>query len=252
MEPMGTRSTSVDVSAADLDARANHEWLLGEFLDLLKAQEPQSVLDVGCGAGQLLKFCASEGMAAFGIDQPGPRLETLGEEGFDVREGGAYELPFEDKSMDWVTMRHVPHHLEQPGRAFKEALRVARSGVLLAEPSFDLSLSSQRGALALDCWEKRLDREGGMVHAEVLDLGALLAEMPAGFGAHWEVQAQRSLRLTERSISFFEGRSQMRLADLAVDDPERAILADLLAQLHELGLSWNGSLCVCLRRRRGL
>lgn len=239
----------MDVSKPDLDARANHEWLLGEFLHLLRAQEPQSVLDVGCGAGQLLDFCKTQGIDAVGMDQPGPRLETLLEQGFDVREGGAYELPFADESMDWVTMRHVPHHLKEPARAFEEALRVARSGVLMAEPSFDLSLSSQRGAFALDRWEKRLDREEGMYHAEVLDFGALLAQLPPGLGEHWEVRVQRCLRLAERSIPFFEGRAKMRLAERPADDPEHARLTALLTELGALGLSWNGSLCVCLHRR---
>ncbi len=235
--------------APDLDARANHEFLLGEFLHLLFRCAPESVLDVGCGTGQLLDACAQRGIHAFGLDQPGPRLDELIERGIDAREGTAYTLPFEDRSVDWVTMRHIPHHLEHPARAFAEALRVARHGVLIAEPHFDTSLPSQRGAFALDRWEKRLDREGGMFHAEVLDLGALLAALPSDVDAEWEVEAQRSLRLRARSIADFASRAEERVASLQDADAERATLAALVVELETLGLTWNGSLCVSVRRR---
>ncbi|MDF1799333.1 MAG: class I SAM-dependent methyltransferase, partial [Planctomycetota bacterium] len=161
-----------------VSAPENHLWLMGEFVELLARQAPETVLDVGCGSGGLLRACAARGIAATGIDQAGPRLEALAADGFDVREGSAYELTLEDGAVDWVTMRHVPHHLEDPGRALAEALRVAKTGLLVAEPHFDVSVPSQRAALALDIWEKRQHRRGGMHHAEVFDLGGLLALLP--------------------------------------------------------------------------
>ncbi|MFT6363656.1 MAG: 2-polyprenyl-3-methyl-5-hydroxy-6-metoxy-1,4-benzoquinol methylase, partial [Planctomycetota bacterium] len=58
-------------------ARENHEWLIGEYLDRLAAQEPASVVDVGCGSGMLLKACRQRGIRATGIDAEGPNLEEL-------------------------------------------------------------------------------------------------------------------------------------------------------------------------------
>ena len=104
----------MSMHAEECSAQDNRDWLLGHFATLLHAQEPRSVLDVGCGNGLLMKACLERGVATTGIDLPGPGLDALGADGLDVREGTAAALPFEDGSVDWVTLRHVPHHLEQP------------------------------------------------------------------------------------------------------------------------------------------
>ena len=228
-------------------AEENHLWSLGRFVQWLIELEPESVLDVGCGSGRLLEQIHAAGITATGLDRAGPKLDELRAKGLEVREGTAYELPFGDRSVDWVTLRHVPHHLEHPARAFAEALRVARTGVLIAEPSFDTSLASQRTAIELDLWEKRQDRRGGMHHAEVYELGALIAMLPADNGC--EIESRRIFRLRQRSIHEFEQQASARIEDLPSDHPERIALADLLADCADHGLSWNGSLLVAVRRR---
>jgi len=232
-----------------VDAEQNHRWLLDEFVRLLLLQEPSSVLDVGCGAGRLLKSCRAAGVATRGIDRAGPRLDALREEGHDVLEGTAYELPVDDRSVDWVTLRHVPHHLEDPPRAFAEALRVAQTGVIIAEPCYDSTLPTQQAAIAVDAWEKRQHRRGGMYHAEVMDLAALLGALPGSADREFEIEVVRNLRLRDRSVSAFERDAQELLADVPGDHPERAALAKLMALLERTGLTFNGSQCVVLRRR---
>ncbi|MEM7518257.1 MAG: class I SAM-dependent methyltransferase, partial [Planctomycetota bacterium] len=157
---------------------SNHEWLVGRFADRIRPLCPSSILDVGCGSGLLLRTLSLSGAECQGLDQPGPRLESLRDEGYRVLEGSAYDLPFAAGEMEWVTMRHIPHHLEDPRRAFAEALRVASRGVLLAEPWFDLSLPSQMAALEYDRLEKALDRQGGRYHAESMLLSDLLEALP--------------------------------------------------------------------------
>jgi len=230
-------------------AEENHLWSLGRFVQWLIELKPESVLDVGCGQGRLLEQVHAAGITATGLDQAGPRLEEPRAKGLQVCEGTAYELPFGDRSVDWVTLRHVPHHLEHPACAFAEALRVARTGVLIAEPSFDAGLASQRTAIELDLWEKRQDRRVGMHHAEVYELGALLAMLPADLDRDYEVESQRIFRLRQRSIHDFEQQAAARIEDLPPDHPERIALADLLADCADHGLSWNGSLLVTVRRR---
>ena len=143
---------------------ANHRLLASIFSDRLLALHPRSVLDVGCGAGLLLERCRAADVRAVGIE---PRFESL--------HAGA--LPFANASFDWVTMRHVPHHLEHPRAAFAEAWRVARTGLLIAEPWYDPTVPSQHTALAADRWLKRQDRrrgkivwrrEGGLAYVEVV------------------------------------------------------------------------------------
>lgn len=231
---------------ATVPASDNHVWLVGEFVELLARQAPASVLDVGCGSGGLLRACAERGISATGIDQAGPRLESLAAEGFDVREGSAYELPLEDGAVDWVSMRHVPHHLEDPGRALAEALRVAKTGLLVAEPHFDASVPSQRAAIALDIWEKRQHRRGGMYHAEVIELGGLLELLPT---VGLTVDAHRHQRLRARDLAEFEADAAEYVTDLPGDHAERAALEALLATLRDTDLTWNGSLCLVVRHR---
>jgi len=230
-------------------AEENHRWLLAEFAGLLVERAPESLLDVGCGTGLLLAKCREAGIAVCGLDQAGLKLDALREAGFEVSEGSAYQLPFADRSVDWVCMRHVPHHLEDPARALAEAQRVARTGVLVAEPYFEPSVGSQRGAIALDRFEKRQHRRRGMFHAEVLDLGALLSFLPPGYERDFEVFVQHHLRLRARSVRDFATAAAELLEALPAEHPEHEALAELLRELERLGLSWNGSLCLTLLRR---
>ncbi len=239
----------MSTSWLEVEGQENHEWLLERFLDLLVRAEPASVLDVGCGSGKLMKRCLERGIQTSGIDQGSPTLEALKQEGLDVRVGSAYELPLQDRSVDWVLLRHVPHHLADPNRAFAEALRVARKGVLIAEPCFDGSLACQRSAVALDVWEKAQHRRGGMIHDEVIDLGGLLAALPAGYQDAFEAEVHIHRRLRSRSVEAFQSTALGLLEDLQNPDAERRTLELLLQRLRRDGLSWNGSMCLMLTRR---
>lgn len=231
------------------EGEENHQWLLAEFCELLARQAPESVLDVGCGSGNLMRAMRGRGLSVRGLDQASERLDALGAEGFEVHAGSAYELPFYDRSVDWLAMRHVPHHLEDPARAFREALRVADRGLLIAEPHFDASLPCQRGAQALDVWEKRQHRRRGMHHDEVYDLGALLQLLPPEVETQYELHVTRHFRPRARALAPFAEASASLLDDVPTGDAEHQAREDLLAQLKESGLSWNGSLCLSLRRR---
>ena len=100
------------MTRTDFTQEESHQGLLEGFVELLLAQEPRSVLDVGCGGGGLMRACLARGLAVTGIDRRGERfdrLEALAAEGLDVHAGSAYDLPFEGGAFDWVTLRHVPH-----------------------------------------------------------------------------------------------------------------------------------------------
>jgi SAM-dependent methyltransferase len=232
------------------EGQVNHLWLLQHFVDLLESFKPQSVLDVGCGAGGLLKACSAAGITVQGLDQGSPRLDALVAEGFDVIEGSAYELPLEADSVDWVTLRHVPHHLDKPELALAEALRVSRCGVLCAEPCFDESLACQRSAVALDVWEKQQHRREGMYHAEVLSLGELLALLPQSAANSIKVQVHTHFHPRGRDVTAFEVIARQLVESLPAEHEHQVALNQLLPELHRTGLSWNGSMCLVLTHAR--
>jgi len=227
----------------------NHLWLLERFLEALWAQEPKRVLDVGCGAGRLLRAAATRQVAATGLDQEGPQLAALRADGFAVQDGSAERLPFQDDAFDWVTMRHVPHHLANPARGLAEALRVARTGVLVAEPWFDPALPCQAAALEYDRFEKRQHRRVGRVHGESLVLAELIALIPEGARGAIEVEARQWLRLRPREEGEALDAARALVADLPAEDPEHAALEQLATRIAADGLSWNGSVACLLRWR---
>lgn len=229
-------------------ADQNRAFLLQRFQRVLLECEPKSLLDVGCGGGALLRMLAEAGVPGIGVE---PSLEAAdaAPRDVDVRPGSAYRLPFEDGAFDWVVLRHVPHHLEEPARAFAEAVRVAGRGVLIAEPWFETGLASQRTALALDLWEKERDRDEGRFHGPVLGASELLELLPSDPGAELEVELRTHLRLRCRSLDAFEREARGRLEGLAPDHPARSGLESVLATARHTGLTWNGSLLLIARRK---
>ena len=157
----------------------NREWLAELFEARLLSLGPESVLDVGCGTGELVAALAARGVPARGIEPDPKKADAAREARRAVELGSAECLDLADGSQGWVTLRHVPHHLSDPRAALAEAWRVARAGVLVAEPWFDDGVPSQRLARELDRFLKRLDRARGEHHADVLASGEVLALLPA-------------------------------------------------------------------------
>ena len=215
---------------------ANRRLLASLFSDRLLALHPRSVLDVGCGAGLLLEKCRAADVRAVGIE---PRFESLRATAGPRVQADAAALPFESVSFDWVTMRHVPHHLEHPRAAFAAAWRVARTGLLIAEPWYDPTVPSQHTALAADRWLKRQDRRRGMVHADILSAADLIALLPAA-DAQCELETHLALQTQTREELQMLAREALGGATPSAADAEE--LEGLLARAREGGLTLNGTL----------
>jgi len=103
------------------------------------------VLDLGCGSGAFTPFIArtvGEEGKVYALDIQADMLRQLERklskpEHKDIKntkliEGNAYELPFEDGSLDLVNMVTVLQEIPDRNRALQEAKRVLKSGGLLA------------------------------------------------------------------------------------------------------------------------
>lgn len=220
--------------------RDNREFLLARFVGRFLDLAPGSALDVGCGSGDLIHRAAGQGVEVAGLDAEGPRLDELAARGFDVRAGRAEELPFDDDAFDWVTMRHVPHHLEDPGRAVAEAVRVARVGVFMAEPWYDRTLPSQEVGWRLDQWSRAVDRSLGEIHGTgfgTMELGALLTASESTI----QLELETHLRPALESLDDLKASFRERCERLPEDDPLVASLGPLLEAAERTGAGLGGS-----------
>jgi ubiquinone/menaquinone biosynthesis C-methylase UbiE len=106
----------------------------------------KTVIDVGCGTGDVAHALAEQGARVIGIDQPEMLSKVEDDEGtarVELLEGGAEELPVDDTCADLVLFLASLHHVPatQIRRAVDEAFRVLKPGgrVLFIEPIVECS-----------------------------------------------------------------------------------------------------------------
>ncbi|MER2599595.1 MAG: class I SAM-dependent methyltransferase [Caldilineales bacterium] len=85
------------------------------------------VLDVGCGAGNMMHHLSHYGEVV-GVDTYSPALTVAQQRGFNVQEGSADDLPFEAASFDIVTLLDVVEHVPNEHGVFSECYRVLKPG----------------------------------------------------------------------------------------------------------------------------
>ena len=107
-----------------------------------------SMLDIGCGDGNLAKLVANRLAIAdlFGVD-----VLVRPNRVIDVREYDGRHVPFESDRFDLVTINDVLHHAEDPQAVVSEALRVLRpGGALVIKDHFRLGPISNAVLWAMD------------------------------------------------------------------------------------------------------
>jgi SAM-dependent methyltransferase len=105
---------------------------------LVEAAGPRpedETLDVACGPGSVVAVFAERVRHAVGLDATEAMLreardlaKTRGLENVEWHLGDVYRLPFADAAFDIVSCRFAFHHLETPGAALGEMIRVCRPG----------------------------------------------------------------------------------------------------------------------------
>jgi ubiquinone/menaquinone biosynthesis C-methylase UbiE len=104
-----------------------------ETLSRLSLNGTERLLDVGCGTGELLARLAAKypGACLAGLD-PVPAMLDMAREklsgNVDLRVGWANELPWPDRSFDWVVSCNMFHYITHPVDALREMERVLRPG----------------------------------------------------------------------------------------------------------------------------
>ncbi|HVA31494.1 MAG TPA: class I SAM-dependent methyltransferase [Gaiellaceae bacterium] len=106
-------------------------------------RKPESVLDVGCGVGDLTqRFVHELGAAVKAIDTSPRMVELARARGIDAQVADAEQLPFEDGTFDCVFAGWVLYHVPNLEQAIAECARVLRpGGRLVASTYFEDNIS---------------------------------------------------------------------------------------------------------------
>lgn len=115
-------------SAHDLEEKKK---LGGEMVRILerRLQRRGSLLDVGCGRGELLWAARQAGWACEGLDPSAPYLEWARVNlGIEAHLGTLEEVKFSDARFDAVLMGGVIEHLYDPSWTLREVWRLLKPG----------------------------------------------------------------------------------------------------------------------------
>jgi 2-polyprenyl-3-methyl-5-hydroxy-6-metoxy-1,4-benzoquinol methylase len=113
------------------------EWLIAGFLRLrmagIRRREPGpgTLLDVGCGRGNLLALFRRRGWRVLGTQLSRTAAEAARHRGVEVLCGELPEMELPSGSFDVVTFYHVLEHLDRPELYLRKAAELLRTGGLL-------------------------------------------------------------------------------------------------------------------------
>jgi SAM-dependent methyltransferase len=102
--------------------------MAGGVVDWLNPQPAESILDLGCGDGQLTLRLAATGARVTGIDLSPEMVATARARGIDAREGSAESMPFADHSFDAVFSNAALHWVRDQDAMMAQVHRVLKPG----------------------------------------------------------------------------------------------------------------------------
>lgn len=96
-----------------------------------KYRQTNRFLDVGCGAGTLLKAALNENWETVGVEVSSSSVEFLKKEKIEVFHGELSAANFPADSFDVVAAIEILEHIEEPRKILDEIYRILRPGGLL-------------------------------------------------------------------------------------------------------------------------
>lgn len=146
--------------ARDDRSYARNELLLQvarDGLDFISASVGElsgSLLDLGCGDGQMLLAAAERGLSAEGVELSAARVARGRAAGLAIHEGDAASFDARGRVYDIVTCRDILSHLPEPMALMRTARRLLKpGGVLFLQTGNKAELIDKRdGEALLDFW----------------------------------------------------------------------------------------------------
>jgi SAM-dependent methyltransferase len=105
-----------------------------ELLERLLTGFPQAhtLLEIGCGTGHFTRWFTDQGLQTIGLDvSPAMLAEAIRLGSPSCLLGDALLLPFSNNAFDLVVLITTLEFVADPGQTLGEAMRVARSGLML-------------------------------------------------------------------------------------------------------------------------
>ena len=119
-------------------ARRLMDGFMQAFDALLELEEADTVLEVGCGEGHLIKRIQRDypnrQIAGFDITYGIVEQAVSAAKDVSFLQASADQMPWLDDSWDVVVICEVMEHLSEPEKALLELQRVTRKGCLLSVP----------------------------------------------------------------------------------------------------------------------
>lgn len=117
---------------------AGRTWSLLNMMDrVIELDGQKRVLDIGCGAGNMFHHLARYGPVV-GVDNNPKPLAVARERGYEVREGSAEELPFDDSTFELIALLDTVEHCDDDMAVLRECYRVCAPGghLVVTVPAF--------------------------------------------------------------------------------------------------------------------
>jgi SAM-dependent methyltransferase len=223
-----------------------HDRYRRQFLGQLMESRLDSVLDVGCGDGGLIRDLAERGCRTAGIEFDRAKVDEATKDELDVQIGRGEALPFAADSFDAVTFQFVTHHLESLDQGLREAMRVARKAVFILDGWYDVTVESQRVAADFDAWSKAIDRQTGVIHNECPSPAALMAPLAGVEGV--SLQYGLHLYLQPLTVESIRSAGQAQLARITDDGMAARRLGEILRRAEKHGVSDDGAVILAARK----
>jgi len=117
-------------------------WEIGFYAKYADTLAPPksggSILDVGCGVGQVVGRLHSQGFQVFGVDVSEPNIARAQKVCANCQVYNGKTLPFKDAFFDSVGAFNVLEHVDEPELFIQELVRVCRPGgkIVVSSPNF--------------------------------------------------------------------------------------------------------------------
>jgi SAM-dependent methyltransferase len=138
--------------------------LAGGVLEWLGAKPAETILDLGCGDGQLTQRIASTGASVIGVDTSPEMVAAARSRGVQADEASAESLPYPDSSFDAVFSNAALHWVRDQDAMMAHVRRVLKpGGRFVAEMGGHGNIAAIRVALmAVLARHGHADREDGV------------------------------------------------------------------------------------------